>query len=390
MPVGLLGTMSTPASVEDRRANPGDSVSTTLLNISGITVTVFGVDELPSKSTEVACLWLLHPRLQTQECMKPFAVSAIQHWNKRVLGGDSSASLSRRASSDEGAGDNSTYRHNQGSLTGKRGLIAVSFDQRNHGSRQMDPLANEAWRGHGGKNPRHAQDLFSQIHGNAADTSILLDYLPPYLFPDGSLQIVQNLVFGVSLGGHAAWHVLLREPRVTAGIIGIGCPDYVRLMTDRARLSKLADWDADRPSNFIGSKSFPSSLLAVVRRFDPAGLIAGDLRNSDSGESILVTTDHDKETVSKRLDDTLRGKRILSLSGSIDKFIPYKCSKPFLDLLKDATSTYYSYGGIVFQNMIFDQVGHGISADMINEMTRFVAESIEVNIRDVEARQVKT
>jgi hypothetical protein len=39
-----------------------------------------------------------------------------------------------------------------------KGLIAVAFDQRNHGARMVDPLANEAWRQ---GNPRHAQDMFS-------------------------------------------------------------------------------------------------------------------------------------------------------------------------------------------------------------------------------------
>lgn len=39
-----------------------------------------------------------------------------------------------------------------------KGLIAVAFDQRNHGERLVDALGNEAWRQ---GNPRHAQDMFS-------------------------------------------------------------------------------------------------------------------------------------------------------------------------------------------------------------------------------------
>ena len=39
-----------------------------------------------------------------------------------------------------------------------QGLIAVSFDQRNHGSRKIDELANQDWRS---GNERHAQDMFS-------------------------------------------------------------------------------------------------------------------------------------------------------------------------------------------------------------------------------------
>ena len=39
-----------------------------------------------------------------------------------------------------------------------KGLLAVSFDQRNHGKRKVDDLANEAWRA---GNKRHAPDMFS-------------------------------------------------------------------------------------------------------------------------------------------------------------------------------------------------------------------------------------
>lgn len=37
------------------------------------------------------------------------------------------------------------------------GLIAVSFDQRNHGTREVNAQANQAWRE---GNASHAQDMF--------------------------------------------------------------------------------------------------------------------------------------------------------------------------------------------------------------------------------------
>jgi len=96
--------------------------------IAGISVTVHGLEELHSTTKNVACLWLLHPRLASQERMAGIAASAIGDWNSNP----------------------------QSKST--KGLIAVSFDQRNHGKRLVDPLANEAWRQ---GNPRHAQDMFS-------------------------------------------------------------------------------------------------------------------------------------------------------------------------------------------------------------------------------------
>lgn len=55
-----------------------------------------------------------------------------------------------------------------------KGLIAVSFDQRNHGTRLVDPLANEAWRQ---GNPRHAQDMFSIFREYYRISSYLRNYL---------------------------------------------------------------------------------------------------------------------------------------------------------------------------------------------------------------------
>lgn len=44
------------------------------------------------------------------------------------------------------------------SASKSKGLIAVSFDQRNHGTREATALANESWKK---GNPTHAQDMFS-------------------------------------------------------------------------------------------------------------------------------------------------------------------------------------------------------------------------------------
>lgn len=122
-PLNTLDTASSPLSVS-RKTYP----------IAGILTTVFGLEELPPQATEVACLWLLHPRLATQERMSGIAGSVIRDWNQKLQ--------DRPAESK----------------TPVTGLIAVAFDQRNHGSRLVDPLGNEAWRQ---GNPRHAQDMFS-------------------------------------------------------------------------------------------------------------------------------------------------------------------------------------------------------------------------------------
>jgi hypothetical protein len=115
-------------------ANQPSPISQKTYPVAGILTTVFGLEELPSQATEVSCLWLLHPRLAAQERMTGIATAAITDWNNRIRAG-----------------------HNESSQPLK-GLIAVAFDQRNHGTRLVDPLGNEAWKQ---GNPRHAQDMFS-------------------------------------------------------------------------------------------------------------------------------------------------------------------------------------------------------------------------------------
>lgn len=138
MPLGTYNyynrqlAMATPNPMADTYENPPRSVSKQTYCVAGILTTVYGLSELQADIHDVACLWLLHPRLQTQSCMEPIASSTIQEWKERC----------RQIKTKDGA----------------TGLIALSFDQRNHGSREVDKLANEAWKA---GNERHAQDMFA-------------------------------------------------------------------------------------------------------------------------------------------------------------------------------------------------------------------------------------
>ena len=124
--------MVDPLKTLDSASEPPQSpISRKTYPVAGILTTVYGLDELPAQTSQVACLWLLHPRLATHERMAGIAESSIAEWTSRVRDGRAPAG---------------------------KGLIAVAFDQRNHGSRLVDALGNEAWRQ---GNPRHAQDMFS-------------------------------------------------------------------------------------------------------------------------------------------------------------------------------------------------------------------------------------
>ncbi|KAI9739728.1 MAG: hypothetical protein M1834_006447 [Cirrosporium novae-zelandiae] len=328
------------------------SISKRTYPIAGILTTVYGLSELSSDIEDIVCLWLLHPRLKSQSSMEPLAHSIIGDWNRRIK---------------EGKTDHDNP---------PKGLIAVSFDQRNHGTRKVDDLANEAWRS---GNPRHAQDMFSVYSGTALDTSLLITYLSSYVFPESQYTIITNYILGVSLGGHAAWQCLLHDPRVSTAVIIIGCPDYVRLMTDRARLSKLETWISSSPpgSNFLGSKDFPPGLIEAIHRWDPSGF----LMPQATEHSTLELDGSERGQVQKilpRMKNSLGGKRILNLSGGADKLVPYRCSEPFLTWLKKAIAPgeWFQDGDVLLEDIIIDGKGHEVSPEMVTEAVRFVSERI--------------
>ncbi|KAF9887136.1 hypothetical protein FE257_010511 [Aspergillus nanangensis] len=342
----------------DGLSSPPLPISTKTYPIAGILTTVFGLDELPSDASEVAVLWLLHPRLATHESMTGIASATINDWNQRIRDGRTGSSKS------------------------VKGLIAVAFDQRNHGTRLVDTLGNEAWRQ---GNPRHAQDMFAMFQGTARDVSLLMDYFPSYIFPKSEHTISENLVLGVSLGGHAAWSCILHDPRVSAGVVIIGCPDYLNLMVDRARLSKIPSWTGTNPpgSQILGSEAFPSTLLDTIRRYDPASFFLSHMDpKTDTGilrtKPLPQPSEKEKQVLRPAFSRCLTGKRILNISGGVDKLVPYHRGQIFLTWLKDAISPsgWFSDGAVTFEDIIDENAGHEVTTKMVDEAVRFVSETL--------------
>lgn len=344
-PAATMAATTNPLHATHAPSAP--SISSETHTIGGILVTIHGLAELPPSTTSVACLWLLHPRLQTKETMAPLAAQVLHAWNARPR--------PRNAP--------------------PRGLIAASFDQRNHGTRLVDALHNEAWRQ---GNPRHAQDMFSCLHGTATDTSQLLDHLESYLFVRAprTPHIDTHLVLGVSLGGHAAWHCLLADPRISAAVVGIGCPDYARLMADRARLSKRQSYTESVPPgvSFLGSPDFPAALCDAVSRYDPAGLFLPGYFQPGQADAVLDA--QALERMRRLVRERLNGKRILNLSGGADKLVPYAAGEPFLRVLKRVLAEDKTLD-VRLEDDIFDGVGHAFSPAMAQRATEWVCEVLE-------------
>lgn len=110
------------------------------LTIAGLVSDVYGLAELSPKAHSVACLWLHHARTNRKEDMRDIASRCVGAWNAFP-----------------------------GSR--ERGLIAVAYDQRNHGTRLVDETTNGAWRE---GNPNHAVDMWGMINGMVVDQGLLL------------------------------------------------------------------------------------------------------------------------------------------------------------------------------------------------------------------------
>ncbi|KAI1496081.1 hypothetical protein F5X99DRAFT_86491 [Biscogniauxia marginata] len=353
---------------------PYAPVSRTTLPIAGLQVDVYGLAELPPAAPSVSCLWLHHPRGRRKEDMADIAHQVLRAFHH-----------------DEDDDDESRGKRG-------RGLIAVAFDQRNHGSRVADERANGAWRE---GNPTHAQDMFGVVSGTVVDTVHLLDVLEGYLFgagggpgapPAASLEgvvssgrhIDQNVVLGVSLGGHSAWQLLFADPRVTAGVMVIGCPDYMNLMQDRARLSKLQTWSTvDDGASFFGSRDFPDALIAACKKFDPKGIIFG------TGEILRTPSTGEQDRIRPLLSSRIRGKGFQILSGGADKLVPYAAAEPFLYFLKAAATSWYKDGAVYVENNVYQGVGHEFNAAMRKDATRFILDVVAASDKDTKVASPK-
>ncbi|PGH10879.1 hypothetical protein AJ79_05239 [Helicocarpus griseus UAMH5409] len=336
---------------------PPPRISKSSFTVAGIPVTVYGLSDLPPDVTHVAVLWLLHPRLRSHECMEPIAAYCIHHWNDNCKKDD-----------------------------GPKGLIAISFDQRNHGSRLVDNRANLAW---AQGNKSHAVDMFSiyppvlplrPTDGTAMDTSLLMDHIPSYLFPSNFPCITQNLCLGVSLGGHASWLLLVHEPRITAAVSVIGCPDYIRLMTDRARRSELESYTQGQ-HKFLGSSDFPNRLIDVVEKWDPVCVLLKPL-GRDVGTKLRATAVQ-RPPLRTLLEKHLKGKAVLALSGKEDEDVPPDMSEPFINYLNDAMGKgegveegWWEDPEFLMEDEVFEGVGHAFSEEMVRKAVSFVGEMV--------------
>ncbi|KZT59542.1 hypothetical protein CALCODRAFT_507427 [Calocera cornea HHB12733] len=215
-------------------------------------------------------------------------------------------------------------------------LVIVSFDHRNHGHRTVNAENNRAWGAKGtpdGGNDTHAMDMYGIFTGTGRDISFLIDFLPPYLYPNDERTIDVWIAAGVSLGGHATWVALANEPRITIGIPIIGSPNYIKLFQMRS---------VDRNTPFA-PPYVPKSMLALMERLDPAQLP----NTLDAPGNPYI------------------GKKILILSGAEDKSVPHSAGAEYIDQLEVGP-----FG--VKEVFVQPATGHTTTPEMREKMAEFL------------------
>ncbi|KAG0149497.1 hypothetical protein CROQUDRAFT_653575 [Cronartium quercuum f. sp. fusiforme G11] len=261
---------------------------------------------------EVACIFLLHGRLGTSAHVEPFARRLIEKANDRLT-------------------NESASKH----------LIIVTFDHRNHGHRLTSLQANHSWTTHPDisatpiENPTHALDMYAIQTGTAHDVSMLIDFLPAYLYPHEPRAITSWGIVGLSLGGHSAW-LCATDPRIRFMVPIIGSPDYETLMRHRAAQS-------DPPIPF-GPPHFPYSLIDLIRQKDPC-----------------------------QLDSKIwEGKHLLVLSGAVDRLVNYVDggTSAFVDRLKDENRL------ASIEVVVEDGAGHQITEAMVEKTGDWIVERV--------------
>jgi pimeloyl-ACP methyl ester carboxylesterase len=123
------------------------------------------------------------------------------------------------------------------------------------------------------------------------------------------------------------------DERISFGIPIIGCPDYLKLMEQRAAKFSIA----------VAPPFFPPSLVELVKRRDPA---AKAFDREDGANPYL-------------------GKKVLVLAGGADPLVPWEASREFVERLEVGASG-------VKKAVVVAGVGHECTREMLVAAGEFV------------------
>lgn len=146
-------------------------------------------------------------------------------------------------------------------------------------------------------------------------------------------------------------------------------------MLQRAEKSRLKTFGP----NFLGSTDFPPALVEEIGRSDPAGVFLPAEMKAPNIVQDVVPAPGLRLKIIQSLNAKLKGKRILNLSGGSDKLVPYACGETFVRFLKtaiDPSQGWWKNSGLVFEDRVFDGVGHEMTPEMAAVAVTFIGDSL--------------
>ena len=96
------------------------------------------------------------------------------------------------------------------------------------------------------------------------------------------------------------------------------------------------------------------------------------------------------ELNNKRRTTLLTTETSTDMAGGADRLVPYKCSQSFIRWFQRAVQPGgWSDGSIVFEDLVFQDVGHEMSPEMASKASQFLQESMDVILQETHDRTHK-
>ncbi|KAH7341853.1 hypothetical protein B0J17DRAFT_715016 [Rhizoctonia solani] len=260
------------------------------LNLDHVAVNIH-VHPALSEASRIAVLFVLHGHPASAHHMKPIVNGTFElAKNKAML------------------------------LKAKRNLVVITFDLEDDYSEVAEESEYES------------AQVYRKQERIASTVSRLMDTLPTVLCPNNDRFIDTWMVAGLSLGAHAAWLALDRDPRLSVCIPIIGSPDFLDIATARNNLTGFP----------LVSSYMTPKIRNYILKHDPVSHSRSSLR-----------------------PNPFMNKHILALAGAQDSMIPFPTTRQFLDRI--------NVGPLGTKQLIIQQgVGHQCTREMVAEMVEVV------------------
>ncbi|KAI5966317.1 uncharacterized protein KGF55_000626 [Candida pseudojiufengensis] len=239
-------------------------------------------------------------------------------------------------------------------------LICVTFDLRNHGSREINKFKNQDWVG---GNKTHGSDMISSIMGNVKDLKLIIDFLPIYLnldqyltddFKKGNINYkikFENILSGYSLGAHTVFRFINEYPNLIKIINPVvGCIDLSSLLINRLKQNSIDSSDYDKKWFYYNYNEL--DLSPEQQEKYPL-----QLHNFLQSQDLNIFENFPMQKI-----------KMFASFGKKDNLVPYKLNSIWCDLYLNTNDSTKIF--------IDDDLGHDVNEKMIDEFVNWLVENL--------------